>query len=217
MQRPVSPYQAGVMPRPVSPYQPGAIPRTASPRPGPAVYPPGHIMEGQPIRPSLSRAPSPAPGGVAPYGIPAVYGGGSSYASPSNPYGAGTVGYPAAGMPGTASPRMPLAPGDQQQQMLTAPEGFSRPPNLAQPYTHFEIMKIQDMDEFLENIPRMPLVLVPHDVYHEDWIRLMNVCVWSILVVIVLTGPCRISRCLGLEDCQCQSMLKTDARPNVLP
>lgn len=35
-------------------------------------------------------------------------------------------------------------------------------------------MKIQDMEEFLEQIPRMPLVLVPHDVYHEDWIRLMT-------------------------------------------
>lgn len=59
--------------------------------------------------------------------------------------------------------------------MLAAPEGFSRPPNLAQSYTPFDIIKIQDMDDFYEVIPRMPLVLVTHDVYHEDWIRLMTV------------------------------------------
>jgi len=35
-------------------------------------------------------------------------------------------------------------------------------------------MKISDMDDFMDVIPRMPLVLVPHDVYHEDWIRLMT-------------------------------------------
>ena len=61
--------------------------------------------------------------------------------------------------------------------MLAAPEGFSRPPNLAQSYTPFDIIKIQDMEDFYENIPRMPLVLVTHDVYHEDWIRLMTVSV----------------------------------------
>jgi hypothetical protein len=59
--------------------------------------------------------------------------------------------------------------------MLPAPEGFSRPPNAAQSYTNFETMKISDMDDFMDVIPRMPLVLVPHDVYHEDWIRLMTV------------------------------------------
>jgi len=35
-------------------------------------------------------------------------------------------------------------------------------------------MKIQDMDAFLDNIPKMPLVLQPHDVYHSDWIRFMQ-------------------------------------------
>jgi hypothetical protein len=35
-------------------------------------------------------------------------------------------------------------------------------------------MKIQDMDDFLDNIPRMPLVMQTHDCYHEDWIRLMQ-------------------------------------------
>lgn len=30
------------------------------------------------------------------------------------------------------------------------------------------------MDKFYEQIPRMPLVLDTHDVYHQDWIRFMN-------------------------------------------
>ncbi|KZT72679.1 hypothetical protein DAEQUDRAFT_595388 [Daedalea quercina L-15889] len=200
--RPVSPYQAGPLPRPVSPYQAGAIPRpvspyqnpvgmrpvspyqpgiqrAVSPRPGMDVYPRGHVMEGQPIRRAGSRAPSPAPGayGAPPStsiypGMNAAPYGSSGYGAQPGGYGAQPGGYGAPGMP-PASPRMPLAPGEQSQ-MLSAPEGFARPPNLAQPYTHFEMMKIQDMDDFLEVIPRMPLVLVPHDVYHEDWIRLMN-------------------------------------------
>jgi hypothetical protein len=68
-----------------------------------------------------------------------------------------------------------LAGPEQQAPMLPPPDGFSRPANLAQSYTFFETMKIQDMDDFYDNIPRMPMVLVPHDVYHEDWIRLCQV------------------------------------------
>jgi len=59
--------------------------------------------------------------------------------------------------------------------MLPPPDGFSRPANLAQSFTFFDTMKIQDMDDFYENMPRMPKVLVPHDVYHEDWIRFIQV------------------------------------------
>jgi hypothetical protein len=58
---------------------------------------------------------------------------------------------------------------------LAAPEAFSRPPNAAQPYTPFNVMRVQDMDDFYDQIPRMPLVLDTHDVYHQDWIRFMNV------------------------------------------
>lgn len=64
---------------------------------------------------------------------------------------------------------------EQTPQMLPPPDGFSRPANLAQSYTYFDTMKIQDMDDFYENMPRMPKVLVPHDVYHEDWIRFIQV------------------------------------------
>lgn len=94
---------------------------------------------------------------------------------PQPPYGAPS--YAGSGISSHASPRVgsvPLEPA-QPQAMLAAPEGFSRPPNRAQPYTQFEMLKISDMDDLLETTPRMPAVLMPHDVYHEDWIRLMNV------------------------------------------
>ncbi|KAI0370181.1 hypothetical protein BV20DRAFT_1052526 [Pilatotrama ljubarskyi] len=181
IQRAGSPYGGTGIQRAPSPYaaamQRGASPYAgAAPLPGAGTYPPGHVLEGQPIR-SYSRAPSPSP-----YGQP---GAANVYASPqtNSIYGAqpaayGTTAgpYASSGIGAHASPRMGGAAIDPQQQqaMLTVPEGFARPPNRAQPYTHFEIMKIQDMDELLDVIPRMPAVLVPHDVYHEDWIRLMQ-------------------------------------------
>ena len=58
--------------------------------------------------------------------------------------------------------------------MLPPPEGFSRPPNAAQSYTQFDTLKLQDMDDLMDNMPRMPAVLTTHDVYHEDWIRFMR-------------------------------------------
>ncbi|KAH8830644.1 hypothetical protein DL96DRAFT_1593797 [Flagelloscypha sp. PMI_526] len=63
---------------------------------------------------------------------------------------------------------------DGEAKQLPTPEGFSRPPNQSQSFTPFEPMKIQDMDEFFEVIPRMPLVLQTHDTFHEDWIRVMQ-------------------------------------------
>ena len=134
----------------------------------------------------LSRAASPSPygqpGAVNIYANPqtsSVYGG-----PVGAPYGTAPATYASSGISGHASPRIGGAQIDPQQQqaMLTVPEGFSRPPNRAQPYTQFDIMKIQDMDDFLDVIPRMPAVLVPHDVYHEDWIRLMQVSEHMLLV-----------------------------------
>lgn len=138
-----------------------------------------------------SRATSPIPGAV-PYarsraaspipGYPR-----SRAASPMPGYGAGGYGsgMPQANIPGRGpsprpSPRMGgsaalMSYPQDTQQPLRPPEGFNRPPNLAQAYTWFDIMKIQDMDDFFDTMPRMPLVLVPHDVYHEDWIRFMQV------------------------------------------
>ncbi len=83
---------------------------------------------------------------------------------------------PLPGMMGLPSPRIPdmqSFPGEQAQ--LAAPEGFSRPINAACPYTPFEPIKIQNMDNFLDHIPRMPAVLTPHDVYIEDWSRFVQV------------------------------------------
>ncbi|KAI0751473.1 hypothetical protein C8Q80DRAFT_1100066 [Daedaleopsis nitida] len=198
--RPVSPYQVGAVPRAASPFQAAAIqraaspygaamPRAASPYAAPGglppraaspyyggasagtIYPPGHVLEGHSIARSSSAA--------SPYAAPI-----NLYANPNTiaaagygaqaPYGAG--GYAGSGISSHASPRMGAAPLDpvQQQAMLTVPEGFNRPPNRAQPYTQFEMMKIGDLDELLDHMPRMPAVLIPHDMYHEDWIRLMS-------------------------------------------
>jgi hypothetical protein len=137
---------------------PGGMPfgnrsRAPSPNPGGA---PGQYPQ-QPL--SRSRAPSPLPGGA-----------------PAPPYNT---------QPGFAYPNtIPRSPhhgggaplgGPEPSRVLPPPDGFSRPANLAQSYTFFDTMKIQDMDDFYETMPRMPMVLVPHDVYHEDWIRFMTV------------------------------------------
>ena len=128
-----------------------------------------------------SRAPSPIPGAVPPAQYPQPLSRGRAPSplpgAPPPPYSGQQGGFQysnANALP--RSPRhgggMPLA---QEPQMLPPPDGFSRPANLAQSYTFFDTMKIQDMDDFYENMPRMPKVLVPHDVYHEDWIRFIQV------------------------------------------
>ncbi|THG99135.1 hypothetical protein EW145_g7319 [Phellinidium pouzarii] len=62
-----------------------------------------------------------------------------------------------------------------EQHLLASPEAFSRPINRAQAFTPFNMMKIQDLDDFLDDIisARAP-VLGTHDVMPEDWGRLMN-------------------------------------------
>ncbi|THV05456.1 hypothetical protein K435DRAFT_712930 [Dendrothele bispora CBS 962.96] len=158
--RPVSPYHGSTaLPRPVSPYHGapyGAPPshpgtdylRSTTPLPiSGDVYPPGHVMEGQPIMSARSRPTTPSRG----LGMP----------------GAG-VGFPSSTAFPNASPHI------GQQGQLSTPECFQRPINAAHPYTHFEAMKILDMDSFLETIPRMPAVIQAHDVYIEDWNRLME-------------------------------------------
>ncbi|RPD80602.1 hypothetical protein L226DRAFT_452709 [Lentinus tigrinus ALCF2SS1-7] len=169
IQRAASPY-GGQIQRAASPYGGGGLPpRAASPYAptGAGIYPPGHVLEGQPV------------GSPSPYAPPI-----NLYANPNttavaSPYGAQAAygaPYAGSGIGAQASPRVGAVALDaaQQQQMLSVPEGFNRPPNRAHPYTQFEMMKIGDMDEFLDHMPRMPAVLMPHDVYHEDWIRLMT-------------------------------------------
>ena len=125
--------------------------RAPSPIPGG-----GPSQYSQPL--SRSRAPSPLPGAPPPYSGQPGFAYSNANALPRSPHGGGGI------------------LGAEQPQMLPPPDGFSRPANLAQSYTFFETMKIQDMDDFYENMPRMPKVLVPHDVYHEDWIRFIQVC-----------------------------------------
>lgn len=137
------------------------FPRSTSPSPygnQPSVYPPGHILEGKPM--PVHRSTTPAPAGIPGPGVPFP--------------GSGPVSFPQPTVPNIvpAGPHHGHTAGSQQ---LAAPEGFSRPINAAESYTPFETMKIQDMDDFLEHIPRMPMVLKPHDVYVEDWSRLMEV------------------------------------------
>ncbi|KAG6907834.1 hypothetical protein DXG01_007216 [Tephrocybe rancida] len=129
----------------------------------PAVYPRGHIMEGQPILPQDRARMSPMP--------PRGPSRGPS-PGPPGPYSSSSVGPPHAGSsPNMHGPPFPGGPGSRQ---LAAPEGFSRPVNGSHPFTPFEIMKIQDMDKFWSQIPRMPNVLVTHDVLEPDWSRLMT-------------------------------------------
>jgi len=162
--------QRAPSPLPGGPY--GNRSRNPSPNPGGI---PGPIYP--PPRPH-SRAASPLPG------------------VPPPPYGQSGLQYP-----GAMPPRSPhvgggavLGGAEQPPQMLPPPDGFSRPANLAQSYTFFDTMKIQDMDDFYENMPRMPKVLVPHDVYHEDWIRFIQDLALSWASKLPTTDPSRASR-----------------------
>ncbi|KAF9076489.1 hypothetical protein BDP27DRAFT_1414361 [Rhodocollybia butyracea] len=142
--RAASPYH-----RAASPYGRSASPFAAS---GGDAYPPGHVMEGRPIG-QRSRATTPV---------------GSS---PGMGYHPTTGGFPQSGISGRMSPNIL---GGSSAGTLAAPECFARPINAAHPYTPFEPMKIQDMDLFLEVLPRMPVVLQTHDAYNEDWTRLTD-------------------------------------------
>ncbi|KAI0003045.1 hypothetical protein BJV74DRAFT_568572 [Russula compacta] len=169
---------------------------------------------------SRSRAPSPIPGGIPPYGnrsrAPSPIPGGPPLQSPYPPQrprsraasplpGAPPPPYSGqSGFPGQYPNTLPRSPhvgggavlggADHPPPMLPPPDGFSRPANLAQSYTFFETMKIQDMDDFYDNMPRMPKVLVPHDVYHEDWIRFIQDLAMAWSGKLPTTDPNRASR-----------------------
>lgn len=130
----------------------------------------GRPVVPQSQQPPRSRATTPIPGMGGPNALSGV----SSY-NPTGVFPQATVPNLTGSMSG-ASPRLPAPAFPPDQHQLAAPEAFGRPINTALPFTPFDTMKIQDMDEFLEYMPRMPLVLQPHDVFHEDWIRLMQVC-----------------------------------------
>ncbi|KAG6335044.1 hypothetical protein ID866_4046 [Astraeus odoratus] len=174
-----SPYHSAYVPRAPSPVPPQArtplyapsnspyVPRATSPAPHRA---PSPYAKSAPLRPA-----SPYSGAPSPYVPPAqVYPLG--HVMEGQPMPRSRAPSPMPGPPAAfpSSPRMPVSVIGSEQQQLTAPEAFSRPANAAQPYTPFATMKIQDMEQFYDQIPRMPLVLDTHDVYHQDWIRFMN-------------------------------------------
>ena len=191
--KPVSPYHAGgVLPstKPVSPYLGGgSLPGTttssthySNPNYGSAYNEVekrmGDLGIGGKAAEYNSRRKNsgyqPAPGGDYPPGTP-----GSHYTSttPIQPQPAARDPYHRGPSPSPYSSPAYQPPPPQphsEDGMLPPPEGFSRPPNAAQSYTQFETLKIQDMDDLLEIMPRMPAVLTTHDVYHEDWIRFMQ-------------------------------------------
>ena len=76
--------------------------------------------------------------------------------------------------PYTGTVYQPPPQPQDEQGILPPPEGFSRPPNAAQSYTQFYTAKIQEMDDLMESQPRMPAVLMTHDVHHQDWIRFIQ-------------------------------------------
>ena len=60
----------------------------------------------------------------------------------------------------------------------STPACFTR---LIRPYTVFKTLKVQDMDDFLDRTPSMPLVLQSHDIDRNDWDCLMKVRVFFAL------------------------------------
>ena len=165
--------------RAASPYgrPPGEpIARAASPY-APS-HPPYNARAPSPIPPSRGppqRSTSPFPRAPSPYS--GVYPPG--HVMEGQPHPRSRAPSPMPGTPSVAFPTSPRVAGfaaGADHQQLSTPEAFSRPANAAQSYTPFNIMKIQEMEQFYDQIPRMPLVLETHDVYHQDWIRFMNVC-----------------------------------------
>jgi hypothetical protein len=145
---------------------------------------------------ALPRSTTPFGSGTYPQGH-VLEGQQMSRSRPPSPMPGG----PVMQFPQGPSPRMPggmLLPSDSGQ--LAAPEGFSRPINMAMPFTSFPDLFLQGMNRFFDGVPRMPKVLQAHDVLEEDWMRLMKVCLArsSIPVVKLKVHPGRCT-CVGKQ------------------
>ncbi|KAI0307365.1 hypothetical protein B0F90DRAFT_1923083 [Multifurca ochricompacta] len=195
-QLPGSPYQVPMAPpSPVTTasnpgYAPAAgYPTSAYPPSGPGADPYQRAALPYGLR---SRAPSPNPGAVA----ASAYGTRSRAASPiPNP----TPYVPPRPRSRAASPLPGAAPPPYSgQPSFPHPNVLPRSPHIGGgatlSYTFFEAMKIQDMDDFYDNMPRMPMVLVPHDVYHEDWIRFIQDLAMAWAGKLPTSEPSRSSR-----------------------
>lgn len=173
--------------RPVSPSPYGGAP----PHGAEGMYPRGHVLEGQ----SIARSPIPGARPTSTYGVPGYAGSGASVGSGAMPPIVGYASGPSRPPSRLAGSNMPAPFQDPAAagQMMAPPEGFSRPPNRSQPYTAFEPVRIQALDDIVDQMPRMPMVLVPHDIFHQDWIRFMTVRWLSTgMTWLVLILPCAV-------------------------
>ncbi|KNZ80030.1 Protein transport protein SEC22 [Termitomyces sp. J132] len=135
--------------------------RSRSPHPGVRPVSRSEGPYGQPILPQDRARMTPIPRGPSPV--------------PPGPYNSSAAGLSQSRSSPNMSVGAPLAAGrGAPPQQLAAPEGFSRPVNGSHPFTPFDIMKIQDMEKFWSEVPRIPGVLMTHDVFEEDWRRLMH-------------------------------------------
>ncbi|KIL68249.1 hypothetical protein M378DRAFT_158787 [Amanita muscaria Koide BX008] len=146
---PASPYSSGKSVDHVAP-----IARAASPQP----YGATTSAYGYP-QPPRSRATTPIPGSV-----PAP-----AYPQPRSRAPSPMPAYP------RSRPVSPMPTPALPSNQPTVPDGFSRPVNAGLTFPPFEPIKIHDMDDFLTRLPKLPMVLQPHDVSHHDWIRLTQV------------------------------------------
>jgi len=110
-----------------------------------------------------SRATTPIPGTAPAYPQPR-----SRAASPVPGYGQPRS-RATSPMPGPMS--LPSEASFDRHQP-TVPDCFTRGVNPTLSFPAFDPIKIQEMDEFFERLPKLPLVLQSHDVTHHDWIRL---------------------------------------------
>ena len=202
--KPVSPYHSGSgLPntKPVSPYMgggnlPGTTPSStyySNPNYGSAYNEAERKMDNLVIGGKAAEYHShkkstgyqPAPGGDYPPGTPGGHYTTTTTVPSHSPYHSTTAIQPQTATrdpynrgpspsPYSTPAYQPPPQPQNEQGILPPPEGFSRPPNAAQSYTQFDTTKIQDMDDLMENLPRMPAVLMTHDVYHQDWIRFIQ-------------------------------------------
>jgi len=101
------------------------------------------------------------------------------------------------------SPYIPVStiPGEPQQ--LPAPEAFSRPINAANTFSPFDPVKVLDMDEIYDTrkLPRMPSLLLTHDIRPDDWKRCMQVVYFLLtLTYLLMSRLTRIWHALGLDN-----------------
>ncbi|KAF8583970.1 hypothetical protein K439DRAFT_1182913 [Ramaria rubella] len=110
------------------------------------VYPPGHIYAGRPI-PGMQ---------------------GNNLGNATSTYRA-----PSPGLRRASSPAFLRGSSPRRGSLqLESPAGFTRQPSMAVPYTYFDpVLVLSDLNGLYQQLPTMPPVLVPHDVWLEDWVR----------------------------------------------